>query len=91
MATDDPRWIEAERELSLSSDAEADAACVLVDIRPTTRAGVLALLQHAISYDTDGEGWPRDLESGDERKITRSWHYFLVESIAGALTDMESA
>ena len=35
-------------------------------------------------YDIDGEGWPRDLESGDEREITRSWHYFLTENIADA-------
>ncbi|MCA1430208.1 MULTISPECIES: hypothetical protein [Bradyrhizobium] len=83
--TDDPRWIEAEREVHRTSDAEMDAACELVNVRPTTRAGLLALLNHAMLYDTDGEGWPRDLIS-DDGKRTRSWQTFLIENVTVALT-----
>jgi hypothetical protein len=45
--TDDPRWIESERAIMLSFDAETDAACVLVSICPTTMAGIIALLRYA--------------------------------------------
>lgn len=85
VSSDDPRWIEAERELSRTSDAEEEAACDLVNVRPTTMAGLLALLNHALVYDTDGEGWPRDLCS-DDGKRTRSWQTFLLENITVALT-----
>jgi hypothetical protein len=89
-ATDDPRWIEGERAVMRSFDVEADAACALVSVRPTTIAGVLALLQYANTADTDGEAWPRQLQSDDGTK-TRSWHYFLIEALAEVLPGMVSA
>ncbi|MET4487660.1 hypothetical protein [Bradyrhizobium sp. LA7.1] len=82
--TDDPRWIEAEREVDRASDAETEAACELVNVIPTTPAGVVALLNHAVAYDTDGEGWPRDLYS-DDGKRRRVWQTFLIENLAEAL------
>jgi len=88
--TDDPRWIETERTVMRSFEAETDAACVLVSVRPTTIAGVLALLQYVNAADTDGETWPRDLQSDDGKKV-RSWHYFLIESLAEVLPGMVSA
>jgi hypothetical protein len=88
--TDDPRWIKCEREVMRTSDLEMDAACVLVSIIPTTQAGVVALLQYALLADTDGEGWPSDLVSDDGTKA-RSWHYFLIENVTAALTDLVSA
>jgi hypothetical protein len=90
VTTDDPRWIENERAVMQSFDAETDAACVLVTVRPTTIAGVLALLQYANAADTDGEAWPRELQSDDGSK-SRSWHYFLIEALAEALPGMVSA
>jgi hypothetical protein len=88
--TDDPRWIECEREIIRTMDAESDAACTLVSISPTTLAGVLALLQYAVARDTDGEAWPRDLVSDDGTKA-RSWHYFLIENVAATLADIRGA
>jgi hypothetical protein len=83
--TDDPRWIEAEQQLMRTSDAEESAAINLVCIQPTTRAGVVALLDHAIAYDTDGEGWPRGIQSDDGQR-TRNWHYFLIENLLASKT-----
>ena len=37
--TDDPRWIEAERQLDLNADAEIEAAYTLIEVIPTTRPG----------------------------------------------------
>jgi hypothetical protein len=87
--TDDPRWIASERAVMRSFEAEADAACVLVSVRPTTMAGMLALLQYANAADTDGEAWPCDLQSDDGK--VRSWHYFLIESLVEVLPGMVSA
>jgi hypothetical protein len=71
--TDDPRWIEAEREVSLSSDAKNDAALDLLEVSPTTRAGVLALLDHVAAYDKGRVSWPDD------------WHPTLLKTLADTL------
>ena len=84
---DDPRWIEAERELKRTSDLETDAAVVLLNVQPKTQAGILALLNYAVEADTDGEGWPDSLQS-DDGKITRRWQFFLIEGVAEALAGM---
>jgi hypothetical protein len=88
--TDDSCWIECERAVARTMNAEIDAAVVLVDVRPTTQAGICALLQYAHAIDTDGEAWPRELQS-DDGKITRPWEYFLIESVAGALAKLSTA
>jgi hypothetical protein len=85
--TDDPRWINCEREVIRTMHAVDDAAVVLVSVRPITMAGIVALLEYALSADRDGEGWPTELES-DDGKILRPWHYFLVESLAGVLPSL---
>jgi hypothetical protein len=87
---DDPRWIEAERELKRTSDLESDAAIVLLTVQPTTLAGILALLNYAVEADADGVGWPDALES-DDGQITRHWQFFLIEGVAEALAGMVSA
>jgi hypothetical protein len=87
---DSPRLDACEDALSQAFNAETDAACVLVSVLPTTIAGVLALLQYANIADTDGEGWPCDLQSDDGSKA-RSWHYFLIENLMEILPAMVSA
>jgi hypothetical protein len=55
----------------------------LVSENPTTMAGVLALLAYANAADEDGEVWPdlnEDVNDGSRPK-TRSWHFFLIESL----------
>jgi hypothetical protein len=87
---DDPRWIDAERGISRAWDAETDAAVVIVNVRPTTMAGVIALLQYANEADIDGMEWPTDLLS-DDGETTRSWHYFLIETLAETLPTLAAA
>lgn len=82
--TDDPRWIEAERTVMRCMNAENDAACVMIRIRPTTMAGVLALLRYAVDADSDGEGWPPIVQPGD----ARSWHHFLIANLAEVLPEL---
>ncbi len=44
--TDDPRWISAVRAVNEMSGGAQDRALDLLDVRPTTRAGLVALFRH---------------------------------------------
>jgi hypothetical protein len=83
--TDDPRWIDSVREVHRTSEAETDAACALANIAPTTMAGVVGLLQYAISVRP--EEWPEGVQSDDDTE-TRPWHYFLIEMLIAVLPGM---
>jgi hypothetical protein len=69
-------------------DAEVAAACTLLNIDPTTLAGVVTLLAYARDHDDEnyGMGWPTDLVA--ERDETRSWHYFLIANLAEVLPEL---
>jgi hypothetical protein len=90
IATDDPRWIKCERAVHATFDAETDAAIELLNVRPATMFGLIALLRYVTAVDRDGETWPRDLLSDDGTK-TRSWHHFFVENLADILPGMVQA
>ena len=83
--TDDPRWVDSVREVHRTSEAATDAAYALANVAPTTMAGVVGLLQYAISVRP--EQWPEGVES-DEDTETRPWHYFLIEILIAALPGM---
>jgi hypothetical protein len=83
--TDDPRWIDSVREVNRASDAATDAAYALANVAPTTMAGVVSLLQYAISIRP--EEWPEGVESDDDTE-TRPWHYFLIETLIAVLPGM---
>jgi hypothetical protein len=80
----DERWLESDKAVSAAWDAEGGAAIELLNVYPTTTAGVMALLDYAISADTDGETWPRDLLSGDG-ETSGSWHQFLIQNLTEIL------
>jgi hypothetical protein len=89
VTTDHPAWIAHIQEGIAAWNAEIDAACALVNILPTTPAGVLALLQYAIQADPDGEQWRHELK-GDDGKA-HAWHHFLIANLADILPGMVSA
>src|SRR4051794_2911027 len=59
-----------------------NAACALANVAPTTMAGVVGLLQYAISFPP--EEWPEGVQSGDDTE-TRPWHTFLIEMLTAVL------
>jgi hypothetical protein len=87
---------EIEAEIDEAHDAEADAACDLLSVTPTTVAGVVALLAHARDYDTDGMGFPSHMIDGDWRaghsaycvEDSRSWQYFLISNLVEILPEL---
>jgi hypothetical protein len=76
----DPRLIDSGKATSAAWKAECDAAIELVSVRPETMAGVVALLNYAISADRDGETWPRELVA-DDGETVGSWHHFLIRNL----------
>jgi hypothetical protein len=83
--TDDPRWIDSVHEVNRTSDAATHAAYALASIAPATMAGVMRLLQYAVSIHP--EEWPEGVQSDDDTE-TRPWHYFLFEMLIAALPGM---
>ncbi|MDA9396401.1 hypothetical protein WN73_38480 [Bradyrhizobium sp. CCBAU 45394] len=83
----DQRIEASEDAMSRAFDVETDAACDILNIMPTTPAGVLALLSYAVEADMDGEGWPSDLCGGDDDN-RGSWQQFLLASLAEILPAM---
>ena len=73
------------REVHRTSDAEIDAAYALANVAPTTMAGVVGLLQYAISIRP--EEWPEGVQSDDDTE-TRPWHTFLIEMLIAVLPGM---
>jgi hypothetical protein len=63
--TDDPRWIAAQQREWGAFKAGDDAACGLLEIRPTTLPGIAALLQYAFDFVARGREWPDRL--GDDK------------------------
>src|SRR5215208_7209390 len=56
--TDDPRWIENEKNVSGLFDFEADAALELISIEPTTFDGAAKLIQYVSDLEARGHRWP---------------------------------
>jgi hypothetical protein len=90
------RGEEIEADIEEAHEAEADAACDLLSVTPTTIAGVVALLAHARDYDIDGMGFPSHVVDGNWRaghsadcvEDTRSWQYFLISNLVEVLPEL---
>lgn len=79
--TDDPRWIESEREVVRTS-SEADRLAVgLLSIVPTTLIGLIAIVEYAVVHDVDGVHWPDNLDDDDTQGRQRSWQHFLLQNV----------
>ena len=75
---------------------ERDAALAILDAKPTTIAGVVAILTYAADYAKGGAEWPSNLFDDDEIKFDprvknepgRDWSFYLHRMLAATLTDM---
>jgi plasmid maintenance system antidote protein VapI len=84
--TDDPRWLNFQRRLESLADAEAETECELANIKPTTIAGVIAILDYAASVEKE-LGFRETYFDPDEpnQKMGRSWYYFVNRNLAETL------
>ncbi|NEU94837.1 hypothetical protein [Bradyrhizobium uaiense] len=74
VASDDPRWMAAERRTQELSGAEDDATLDLVQIAPTTLAGVAALMKHVADCEKKGTEWPTYDEDGCDMTFDNLLH-----------------
>jgi hypothetical protein len=65
--TDDPRWIECEKNLNALHEADQEAVLGLINVEPKTLAGLLALMRHVTAYEARGDQWPSGLEDDDAK------------------------
>jgi hypothetical protein len=92
IATDEPRWIEAQQLLDAATDHISACEDELIEIRPTTVAGVIAILRYAVEYEKaeHGDGWPPSGYADDDGdhgscRAGYSWSYFLHKRLAEVL------
>jgi hypothetical protein len=88
--TDDPRWVPALRATEEGSDLAELAAIKLLNVDPTTIAGVAALLEYFAEVEVvdDGGFWPESVADGDDpavKKRSASFGYFVARDAARAL------
>lgn len=83
------RQEEIDAAIDQAHYAEQVAAYALLDVNPTTMAGVIALLTYAIEHDDreHGMGWPDSISFADESG-SRSWEYFLIDNLASILPEI---
>jgi hypothetical protein len=80
------RGEEIEAAIEEAFHTEEVAAYELLNVDPTTMAGVVALLTYACDHDdaAHGMGWPEAIAC-EEAKDTRSWQYFLIANLVEIL------
>jgi hypothetical protein len=85
--TDDPRWINSEKNVRALFEADEDAAMGLINIEPTSLAGLLALVRHVTAYEARGDGWPSGLQEDAAKPtaIGKGWEVYLHRNIAALL------
>jgi hypothetical protein len=81
---------QAERRLALAHEGLSAADDALIDVTPTTIAGVSALLAYAADHECAGRSWPtgyyeQDAKTGWDRKHGVSWKFLLHKNLAQAL------
>jgi hypothetical protein len=75
--TDDPRWVDSLRAVQETADTMHDLALGLLDIVPTTVAGVVALLNHVGDGDGDGDWmFPEYMNGEADKRRRKAWRPF---------------
>jgi hypothetical protein len=91
----DPRNVSAERAALAANDKMDEASADLVDIEPTSLAGVIALLAYFAENDVkdggDGTAFPETLSDDDDPAINKNcngapYSYFIAQNVKRALS-----
>lgn len=80
------RQTEIDAAIEEAHHFEQAAAYDLLDVNPTTMAGLIALLTYVCEFDdaNHGLGWPEAIGL-EEEPGARSWQYFLIQNMAEIL------
>jgi hypothetical protein len=84
--TDDPRWVAFQQGMDEVTDAEIQAECDLVNVVPTSIAGVIAVLEYGDEIEeTIGFREVYRYPAAPDPKRGYSWHYCVSRNLAGYL------
>ena len=65
VSEDDPRWVDVQKFVVATCKTTDEAATQLLNTRPTTLAGVVAVLRYAYDYERRGMLFPGGHDDGD--------------------------
>jgi hypothetical protein len=65
VSEDDPMWVEVQKTVLATHKTTGEAATQLLNTRPTTLAGVVAVLRYAYDYERHGLDFPGGYDDGD--------------------------
>lgn len=91
--TDDPRWTAANIRYNASVIKADEIALEMINVAPTSLAGVQAMMLYAAEFVEAGNLWPdgSQIEDEDEDKNGKSrlvhrrdWNYYLLRNLAEA-------
>lgn len=77
---------EAGAEIDRLHNANSDAALELINVIPTTRPGLLALLRYHQDFVGDGSRDFPDIDDEADDRHCRPLSFFLIESVIGFIT-----
>jgi hypothetical protein len=84
----DPQWAAAVIEWHAAADAHDDACYGLINVHPTTIAGMVALIDHVVNHsiEADVESWPEHVSvDWDEEEDEQPFLVVLLNELSIAL------
>lgn len=93
--TDDPRWTAANIRYNESVIKVDEIAIEMLNVMPTSRAGLQAILNYAAQYTKDGFLWPDgsqiDEDEGGKGAFAQSyrdWNFYLLRNLGKAVQNI---
>jgi hypothetical protein len=87
---DDSRWVEIQRTVMATCKITDEAATNLLNTRPTTLAGVVAVLRYAYDFERRGLEFPGGYDDGDLSECPGGveWSVYFHRNLAQAIEAM---
>ena len=81
-----------EENVARLSDIENDALCDLLEVTPTTLAGVVVLSRYAAELTAlfNRTGWERPVTHPDDEERSVEWSYYIHRHVADAVLNLSS-
>jgi hypothetical protein len=81
-----------EENVSRLSDIENDALCDLLEVTPTTLAGVVALSRYSAELTAlfSRTGWDRPVTHSDDEERSAEWTYYIHRHVADVVLHLSS-
>ena len=87
VSEDDAMWVEVQKTVLATHKTTGEAATQLHNTRPTTLAGVVAVLRYAYDYERHGLDFPGGYDDGDLSECPGGveWSVYFHRNLAQAI------